>query len=391
MGRKQLKIDCGFCDATNVTEETLVGYDGIRINCGAMAVTSASNRILLNSGVKVDTGSVISVPEGVKMVIKTGSFTIEPGEAPKEPTVLIVTGSLTVREGAGETLDGYAAVYGIGSVTCPRSLANRVHVTGNETVYPDGYVLTDDDVKLDKVSGLRWAGKKVFTERAVIIDEGADLDALIKSGAVFACEKAVVPEGLARKAMELLELSGDGKLTVVPEGVVYKGGDRTLTKGLLRRENRLWIDGGLTVERREAELLSKLEYLYVEGRAAIPEELEESFLKLAPECEDVFTYRGELISGQDLVVVDKTMLSRYGFVTVLDCDAVKLDGRLTDGEIRTGLAVHYCDAVLCEAEQIKAVREVSENVYYIGGEDGNGENGDEDPDTVSINCGIYTF
>ena len=113
-------------------------------------------------------------------------------------------------------------------------------------------------------------------------------------------------------------------------------------------------------------------------------------MKLSPECEDVFAYRGELVYKQDEVKVSKPLLSRHGFVTVLDCDAVELDGKLTDGEIRTGLAIHHCDAVICTDDQIEAARAVSEDVDYIG----NGENGpeeDEDPDTVSINSGMYKF
>lgn len=390
MEGKKLKINCGTCDATGVTEEALAGYGEVRVNCGSMLVTPEANRVLLSHGVRFNTGSVISVPDGARVVSKTGSFTLEAGDMPSEPTVLIVTGNLAVKEGAGEALNAYAAVHVIGRVTCPRSLANRVHVTGSETVYPDGYVLVEDDVKLNKLSGLRWAGKKVFTSDAVIIDEDADLDALIKSGAVFACEKAVVPEKLLERAMPLLELSSDAELIVLPEGAVYVDGSRTLTRALIRKGKRLWVDGGLAVTRREAELLSELEYLHVAGRAIIPEELEESFFKLSPECEDVFTYRGELVYKQDEVKVNKPFLSRYGFVTVMDCDAVELDGKLTDGEIRAGLAIHHCDAVICSDDQIEAARAVCEDVDYIG----DGENGpeeDEDPDEVSINCGMYKF
>lgn len=391
MEGKKLKINCGTCDATGVTEDKLANYGEVRVNCGSMLVTPTANRILLSHGVSLNTGSVISVPDGVRVASKTGSFTLEPGDVPSEPTVLIVTGNLAVKEGAGAALDGYTAIHVIGHVTCPRSLANRVHVTGAETVYPDGYVLVEDDVRLNKLSGLRWAGKKVFTKHAVIIEDNADLEKLAGSGAVFACKKAVMPEKLVERAMPVLELSGDAELIALPEGAVYVDGSRTLTKALLRKGNRLWIDGNLAVARQDAELISKLEYLHVAGKAIIPEEMEESFLKPDTECEDIFTYRGELVYKRDEVKVSRALLSRYGFVTVLDCDAVELDGDLTDGEIRTGLAVYNCDAVICTDGQIEAVRAVAEDVDYIGGGDGNDEDGDEDPDTVSINCGIYKF
>ena len=104
----------------------------------------------------------------------------------------------------------------------------------------------------------------------------------------------------------------------------------------------------------------------------------------------MFPYRGELLYKRDHVAVDKAYLDSAGFLTLLDCDAVELDSALTDGEIRTGLSIHRCDAVFCEKAQIPAVRSVAENVDYIGGR--RPESGEpKDPNTVSINCGTYTF
>ena len=154
MEGKKLVIDCGLCDATGVTGETLAGYAGVEVNCGTMLVTPAANRILLGHGVELDAGSVINVPDGARVLVKTGSFTLEPGDVPNGPAVLIVTGSLTVREGAGEALDAYAAVHVTGHLTCPRSLAGRVQVTGGQTVYPDGYAYVDGDLTLDKLAAV---------------------------------------------------------------------------------------------------------------------------------------------------------------------------------------------------------------------------------------------
>lgn len=390
MEGKKLEINCGLCDATGVTGETLAGYAGVEVDCGTMLVTPAANRILLGHGVELNAGSVINLPEGVRVLMKTGSFTLEPGDVPNGPAMLIVTGSLAVREGAGETLDAYAAVHVIGHLTCPQSLAGRVQVTGGQTVYPDGYAYVDGDLTLDKLAAARWTGKKVYTDKSVIVTQDADLDALRTSGTVFACRKAVLPEKLLDKAMPLLELSGDARIVLLPEDTVYVQGNMTLTKTLLRRGQRLWLDGNLAVERREAELLSQLAYLHVAGMAIVPWELEESFSKLDPQCGEVFPYRGELLYERDYVTVDKAYLDSAGFLTLLDCDAVELDGALTDSEIRTGLAIHRCAAVFCEKAQMPAVRSVAENVDYIGGR--HPESGEpKDPNTVSIDCGTYTF
>ncbi len=387
--KKTLTISCGLCDATGVTGEALAGYGKVRVNCGALAVTPAANRVLLGCGVELNAGSVINVPEGARVVSRTGSFTLEPGDPPREPAVLIVTGTLTVKQGAGAVLDGCAAVHVIGSVITPRSLAGRVQVTGSEKVYPDGYDYVDGNVELGAQAHLLWAGKKTYTPGRVVVSESARLDALSLSGAVFACKRAAVPESLVEKALAVLELSPGAKLTVIPDGAVYLTGKQTLTKALLRRGNRLYIDGGLTVERENAALLDELSYLHVTGEAAVPVELEEKLYDLDPACGGAFLYRGALVHDREKVTVDGALLERDGFVTVRCCEEVRLDEALTGAQIEEGLRLSRCDTVRCTPAQAAFVRRVSEEVDEL--DTGERPAPAADPERVCVSCGVYTF
>lgn len=394
---KKLEINCGFCDATRLTEDALAGYGAVEVNCGTLAVTDAAQRLFLNRGADLNTGTVLKIPDGADLALRMGSFTVAPREKPSRPTAMVVMGSLTVKPDAGETLSGYICFRVMGRLLCPRSLYDPAlfQVMGSQTLIPDGYEYAEGPLTLGRNAPALYGGRRIFTEDPVIFTEDADPDSLAASGAVFSCPGAAVPEKLLDSAHQILELPRPDALTPLPEGALYLSGNQNLTKRLLRLSKRLYIDGGLTVERRNGDLLRQLEYLRVTGRALVPEELEDALLDLDPLCGDVFPYRGALIRDRE-VTVTRARLRKEGFLTLLDCAHVELAEDLTPEEIEDGLSLTSCDEVVCTPAQEDAVRDVSEHPDRITvrtpGEEEPGSDGEpRDPDTVEINCGTYRF
>ena len=379
---KKLEINCGFCDATRLTEEALAGYGAVEVNCGILAVTDGTQRLLQNHRVDLNTGAVLKVPDGADLALRMGSFTVAPGEKPSRPTAMVVMGGLTVEPDAGETLSGYVRFQVMGSLRCPRSLYDpaRFQVMGSQTLIPDGYEYAEGPLTLGR--------------NAVSLYGGADPEALAASGTVFACPGAAAPETVIASVRPLLELPRPDALTPLPKGALYLSGSQKLTKRLVNRSKRLYIDGDLTVERRNGDLLLELEALRVTGRALVPEELEDALLDLDPLCGDVFPYRGALIRHEDLTVI-RARLRKEGFLTVLDCSRVELAEDLTPEEIEEGLALTACGEVVCTPLQEDAVRDVSEDTDRITvrtpGAEPEPEPEPRDPDTVEINCGTYRF
>lgn len=393
---KKLEINCGTCDATSLREEMLAEYDAVEINCGTLLVSPAGQAALLSRRVEMNTGGLVTVPEGVELMSRIGGFTLTAADVQTKPVFLQVTGSLTLEPGAGPAADSFAAVHVIGSLLCARSdRSPKITVVGAEKVYPDGYLYVDGGLVLDRVFRLRFAGKKIYARGTVTVGDPAELEALIDAGTKVLCGKLAVPEGLLEAALKVVEPEKLEDLTVYPDGWAYLEGRCRLTERELRRGRKLWIDGSLILEARHARILRELEGLRVTGRAVIPEECRALFEELDPDCASVVTYRGELFHEKDAPVrVSRALLEREGAVTCLDCDLVILEESLTPEEIEKGLVIRDCDVVVCAPEQESAVRRVAEGVDLIrtdGAKEDDPPDEPDDPDTVVINAGSYKF
>ena len=187
---KKLQIDCGACDATSLREEALEGYGAVEINCGTLFVTGTTQTILLRRGVVLDSGSVVTVPDGAVLMNRTGAFTLTAADAQTRPAVLIVTGSLTLEPGAGPAADSFEAVHVTGSLVCARSdRSPKIEVVGSEIVYPDGYLYVDGGLVLDRVFRLRFGGKKVYARGTVTVGDPKELETLAEAGTRVLCGK----------------------------------------------------------------------------------------------------------------------------------------------------------------------------------------------------------
>ncbi len=394
---KKLQINCGRCDATELTEEKIAGYGAVQINCGSLLVTPSSLAVMARCGVRHNSGAVINVPEGARVVTKMGSFTLTAEDAAKGPTVLAVVGSLTVAPGAGAAAESYAGIIVNGKLICRRDdYTPRIEVTGTECLYPAGYEYVDDDLVIDKIFRLRFAGKSIYTPDTVTVGDPGELPALIEAGTRVLCGELAVTEDVLEDALKLAGAEKPEGLIVMPEGFVYLDRSQNLTKKLLRRGKKLWIGGNLTVERENMALLDELEGLRVAGRAVVPEELEARLEELDPDCGDIIPYRGKLSWGKEAVAVTRALLERHGFVTLYRCDSVTLDRALTPEEIEAGLSILRCDCVKCTPAQESAVRAVSEDVDDIAVRDPDAPKEEKppitpDPDTVTVNTGMYKF
>lgn len=390
---KKLEINCGTCDATRLGEEALAGFEAVELNCGVLFVTPSSQRLLLDYGVELNAGSVISAPDGTEFVTKMGSCTIDCGDVCASPTFLVVMGRLTVAPGARKALDSFEGIQVMGSLLCRKSdRSAKIHIMGSETVYPDGYDYVEGDLNLDRLFRLRYGGKRLYTEGTVTVGDPGELDALAEAGTKILCGKLAAGEECLEKALRVAEPQESDGIVAIPEGFRYRSGNLTLTQRELRAGTKLYVDGNLTVERADAGVLEKLEGLRVMGRAVVPQEQEERLFALCPDCPDVLAYRGRLVRNEDTVKLTGARINREGFLTVLNCDRVELSEDLTDAEIETGLALIGCSEVRCSPEQEDAVRAVCRDVDEImTAPPAPPAPEPADPDLTVVDCGIYRF
>ena len=120
---KKLMINCGGCDARNVSEETLAAYETVTINCGEVLVTKESKDLLNRFGVTLNCGNVLEIPLDVKLTKINGSGQILSTDTLDEKTYLKVNGSLEIGPGTQEVLKNYVGIAVNGKVTYPESLS----------------------------------------------------------------------------------------------------------------------------------------------------------------------------------------------------------------------------------------------------------------------------
>ena len=81
---KKLMINCGSCDARNVKEETLAGYESITINSGDILVSRESKELLNRYGVTMNCGDVQELDADVQITSVNGSLQIRSSDMPAD-------------------------------------------------------------------------------------------------------------------------------------------------------------------------------------------------------------------------------------------------------------------------------------------------------------------
>ncbi len=186
---KKMIINCGDCDARNVSEETLAAYERIVINAGTVLVTPEAKNLLNRYAVTMNCGDVLELEKDVKLSQVNGSTKIKSSDMVPCRTYLIVNGSLEIGPNTEKVLQQYAGISVNGSVTCPESMGsylNMLSVNGSTVCYPDEAVVLKRNAVIDKTFVLR-AKKKLYwsAKRMIMVDPELDTEALAAKGATF--------------------------------------------------------------------------------------------------------------------------------------------------------------------------------------------------------------
>lgn len=391
---KQLSINCAACDARFVQEETLAGFDRIKINAAVMLVTPESRRLLTKYGVSMNCSAVLELGADVQVSTVNGEFTIDGSNAPEKPQLLIVNGKLTVTANAKPALEKYVSIIVNGTLICPESLSGmlgKIQVSGATRCYPDGTIRLKSVAVIDRLFALRakkslyWADK-----RLIFVDPALDGAALAAKGARFASKEAIVAESKVEALLDLIDERTD--IIPVPDGTAVVCDDVTLDwKALRRYGKKLYILGDVVAQDRQA--LEEVEYLYIRGDAKVDPALEELLLEKAeitgsveaitpPESDKT------VITDQSKVTVSAWLLEKASKgLLVEDCSLVTLDPDVTPEGILERLQIRDCAKVRCTVDQKPALQIVCQDVAAIASPD------EESPDlqTRHINCANYVL
>ena len=404
---KKMIINCGDCDARNVSEETLAAYESIIINAGTVLVTPEAKNLLNRYAVTMNCGDVLELEKDVKLSQVNGSAQIRSSDMVPGRTYLVVNGSLEIGPNTEKVLQQYAGISVNGSVTCPESMGsylNMLSVNGSTVCYPDEAVVLKRNAVIDKTFVLR-AKKKLYwsAKRMIMVDPELDAAALAAKGATFSTKEVILAQSKVEALIDLIDEQAE--IVIVPDGTAVIQDDVELNDMVLKKYGtKLYIIGDLHVPKEAGEALAQLEYLSVQGDAGVTEQWKELLLEKAVQITgDIKILRGRTITDKMSVRISGWMLEQESDgISVVDCMKVRLDEDIPNRLILERLSVRDCMNVECTPEQESALGAVCEDVMKIGrGEESDLGIGDilkgvlggakELLDTKVINAGDYVL
>lgn len=367
---KKLVINTTVCDTRDVTEETLNSYESVMINA-ALVITSDRSKDLLNRyPVTINTGSTIDVPDGEDIEVRTvnGRYEIIP-ETDGNGAILLVNGMLTVADGSLEAVRSFRKISVNGKTLMPRRMMGAVtnfEQNGRVEYYPDGAFLMKGDTEVDDMFTARAAQKLYYCPGTLFfLDEGLDKGRIEEKDLRFSAQKAVIAESLLDCL--ITRIDEETEIVRVPDGTALIDDDLELKPRTIRRfGKKLYVDGDVTIT--DAEALSELEYLCVDGDVKVSKELEEAFEEKVSVFNELRVIDPDkpLISGLPSVRIGSSMLRMHpDGLTVEDCAKVTIADDLSPDDILEKIVIKDCAIVYCSGEQEDAVNSVVSDVALV--------------------------
>lgn len=368
---KKLIINCNFCDARNVREETLKDYEQIVLNTGILAVSEAGKEMLAHCPLICNANLILQTEEAVHAITQDGSYTISGRSEFPEKSVLAVNGNLLIKEGTKkETLEDLTAVSVNGCLTIPESLANvmtNLSVNGDIRVYPDDCTVLDSVFTPDRFFVIRAReGMRYFVgEQVRLTREGLDVKALTDKGIHFVTPEVLLYEEGIEDGLKLFDETV--RIKTIPSGLSYVEGDIELNPELLDQfGTRLYVDGSLTISMENGNLLENVEMLVVTDTIFLPAVWKKAFGKVPAEFGKLEVVKGKRLRDRGCVILDNALLNEcLQGVTIRDCGVLKISRTVSSEEILKLVDICDCGTVVCSQEQRSAVEMVSRDIGSV--------------------------
>lgn len=371
---KKLMINCGSCDARNVSEETLAAYETVTINCGEVLVSPESKDLLNRFGVTLNCGNVLELEKDVKVSKINGSGEILSTDTPTERTFLMVNGSLEIGPGTQEVLKQYVGISVNGSVTYPESLSgclSMLRINGSTVCYPDDAIVLKNNAVIDRLFALRAKNKCYWSnKRMIMVDEKLDAALLARKGAAFQAKEVILAESKVESLIDLIDEKAE--IIIVPDGTAVVTDDVELNEVARKKYGtKLYVLGDVKVFEDDG-LLDEIRYLNIRGDAKVSENLKDKLMEAITEIEGDITVvrkpKGRVISDKMTIKINKWLLEQTeDGIHVEDCMKVVLEEDIPCDMILDKLSINDCMEVKCTPEQEAAVAAIAEDVMAIGG------------------------
>lgn len=127
------------------------------------------------------------------------------------------------------------------------------------------------------------------------------------------------------------------------------------------------MDGSLTIESKNASLLSRLEKPQITGTVSLPESLMEAFRQTGAEYGKLQIVKGTTMAGKAMLTLDNALLDASpDGVSIHNCGLLRIKKDVSPERILDLVQTCNCGCILCTPEQKGAVELVSRNAGFIG-------------------------
>ena len=363
-------INAGLCDARDLSEESLSGFDNITVNTSMLIVNERSRELLSRYNVMLNAGDIVDLPDGQDITLRSinGRGEIGPG-SDGTGVLLAVNGRLTIADGSRDAVNSYCKISVNGKILMPRSYEGQfsnIKVNGRIEYYPDGAFVLKNDTRVDDLFIARASNPLYYCPGDLFfLDADIDAAGLLSKGIRFSAKRIVITQSLVKNLVTLFD--EESEIVRVPDGTAYIDDDVELQPRTIRKYGtKLFVDGDISI--KDAEALSSLEYLFAEGTVLLDSALEEAFDEIESRYDALKVIDPEIgdLSDRPMVRVGTAVLKKYPKgVIVEDCAKVTVSEDLSPDDIIDKLRIRDCAIVICSKEQEEAVNMVAEDVAMI--------------------------
>ena len=343
---KNKVINAATCDAREVTEESLAGFERITINAAILIVGERSRELLNKYPVTMNVANVLEIPDGQNITIKSINGRGELGpDADGTGVFLMVNGKLMIADGSHDAVNSYYRIIVNGKALMPKSMEGQfanIQVNGKTEYYPDGAAILKADTQIDDLFIQRASNSLYYCSgNLFFLDHNINTDALLQKNLKFAARKIIIAESLVGKLISLFD--EETEIVRVPDGAALIDDDLELKpKTIKKYGTKLCVTGDVSI--MNAEALSSLEYLFADGTVRLDKNLEEAFDEIEAVYDDLMAIDPDqgLLSDRPMLKVGQAMLKKYPHgVWVEDCAKVTLSEDLSPEDIMEKLHIIF--------------------------------------------------